>query len=65
MNDSVLAAITDLRALGAVRVRIGDVEVEFDSPEPTLPARPEYPSFEPLSSEQAEAEFEKIAYHSA
>lgn len=65
MNESVLAAVRELRALGAVRVRVGDVEVEFDRPEPALPERLDFPAHEHLSPERAEAEFERIAYHSA
>ena len=65
--DEALRAVERLRDLGAVSVRVGDIEVTFDRQ--PHGGQIEWPSFEPSTAEEdsdaAKAAWEALQYHSA
>lgn len=58
-----LDAIKTLRAMGARRVRVGEVEVEF--PAPVLVEPQEQPLPPEVLAERERADYERTLFHSA
>lgn len=67
MDDKTLSAIRQLRSLGAVAIKLGDVEVAFAGPEVDHTSSPSLPSQgdEELSEEEAQQQWEDLALWSS
>lgn len=57
-----IAAMRELRAMGARRIRIGDVEAEFSAP--SMPVEPREQESPDVAAERERREYDAILFHS-